>query len=73
MESKLFNSIEFSFYFDFVNIYMIEIHHWPTNSKELIEAGQWLQLIYVSSWNSEIQGILIILNYSLIEFNSFYI
>ena len=43
---------------------MIEIYHWPANSKELIEAGQWLQLIYVSSWNSEIQGVLIILNYS---------
>ena len=43
---------------------MIEIHHWPANSKELIEAGQWLQLIYVSSRNSKIQGILMILNYS---------
>ena len=52
-----FNSIQFNFYFDFVNIYMIEIHHWPANSKELIEAGQWLQLIHVSSWNCEIQGI----------------
>ena len=27
---------------------MIEIQHWPANSTELIEAGQWLQLIYVS-------------------------
>ena len=44
-----FNSIQFNFYFDFVNVYMIEIHHWPANSKELIEAGQWLQLIHVSS------------------------
>ena len=59
-----FNLIQFNFYFDFVNIYMIEIHHWLANSTELIEAGQWLQLIYVSSWNSKIQGILIILNYS---------
>ena len=30
------------FYFDFVNIYMIEIHHWPANGTELIEAGQCL-------------------------------
>ena len=45
-----FNSIQFNFYFDFVNVYMIEIHHWPANSKELIVAGQWLQLIYVSSY-----------------------
>ena len=25
---------------------MIEIHHWPANSTELIEAGQWLRLIW---------------------------
>ena len=44
-----FNSIQFSF--DFVNVYMIEIHHchWPANNTKLIEAGQWLQLMYVSS------------------------
>ena len=45
-----FNSIQFNFYFDFVNIYMIEIHHWPANSTELIEASQWLQLIYISTF-----------------------
>ena len=28
---------------------MIEMHHWPANSTELIEAGQWLQLIYIAS------------------------
>ena len=52
---------------------MTEIHHWPANSTELIEVCQWLQLIYVSSLNNKIQGILIILNYLWIEFNSFYI
>ena len=40
-----FNSIQF--YFDFVNVYMIEINHWLENSTKIIEAGQWLQLIYV--------------------------
>ena len=45
-----FNStFQFNFYFDFVNVYMIEIHYWPASSTELIDAGQWLQLIYVSS------------------------
>ena len=42
------NSIQFfqfNFYFDLVNIYVIviHVHHWPANSTELIEAGQWLQ------------------------------
>ena len=32
-------AIQFNFYFDFVNIYMIEIHHWLANNTELIEAG----------------------------------
>ena len=38
------SSSSIQFYFDFVNVYMIEIHHWPANTTELIEAGQWLQL-----------------------------
>ena len=29
---------------------MIEIHHWPANSTELIETGQGLQLMYIASW-----------------------
>ena len=32
---------------------MIEIHNWPANSIELIEAGQWLQLTYISIWNGQ--------------------